>query len=93
MQRKAKEYEQLKSAWKNSTNNEQVRRFITYLVAVILWINVTFFTNLYFQTKNELSYVTSMVKKDVLRTDRHHHFYAGSDENQNIVSLFNILTT
>ncbi|XP_067631909.1 uncharacterized protein [Eurosta solidaginis] len=41
----------------------------------------------------ELSYVTSMVKKDVLRTDRLHPFYAGSDDNQNIASLFNILTT
>ncbi|CAD7086365.1 unnamed protein product [Hermetia illucens] len=41
----------------------------------------------------ELAYVTSMVRKDVLRTDRLHPFYAGSDDNQNIASLFNILTT
>ncbi|XP_061728178.1 TBC1 domain family member 25-like [Cydia pomonella] len=41
----------------------------------------------------DLAYVTSMVRKDVLRTDRHHNFYAGSDDNQNIASLFNILTT
>ncbi|KAL9920363.1 LOW QUALITY PROTEIN: TBC1 domain family member 25-like [Glossina fuscipes fuscipes] len=41
----------------------------------------------------ELAYVTSMVKKDVLRTDRLHPFYAGNDDNQNIASLFNILTT
>ncbi|XP_049867671.1 uncharacterized protein LOC126367911 [Pectinophora gossypiella] len=41
----------------------------------------------------DLAYVTSMVRKDVLRTDRHHTFYAGSDDNQNIASLFNILTT
>ncbi|KAK5646294.1 hypothetical protein RI129_004758 [Pyrocoelia pectoralis] len=41
----------------------------------------------------ELAYTTGMVKKDVLRTDRHHKFYAGSDDNQNIASLFNILTT
>lgn len=41
----------------------------------------------------ELAYVTGMVKKDVLRTDRLHSFYAGNDENQNIASLFNILTT
>lgn len=34
-----------------------------------------------------------MVRKDVLRTDRLHSFYAGSDDNQNIASLFNILTT
>lgn len=42
---------------------------------------------------DELTYVTSMVKKDVLRTDRLHPFYAGSDDNQNIGALFNILTT
>ncbi|XP_030387327.1 TBC1 domain family member 25 [Scaptodrosophila lebanonensis] len=41
----------------------------------------------------ELAYVTSMVKKDVLRTDRLHPFYAGNDDNQSIASLFNILTT
>ncbi|XP_020800345.1 uncharacterized protein LOC110177797 [Drosophila serrata] len=41
----------------------------------------------------ELAYVTSMVKKDVLRTDRLHPFYAGNDDNQNIAALFNILTT
>lgn len=41
----------------------------------------------------ELAYVTSMVRKDVLRTDRLHPFYAGNDDNQNIASLFNILTT
>ena len=35
----------------------------------------------------------NMVKKDVLRTDRHHPFYAGTDENQNVISLFNILVT
>lgn len=41
----------------------------------------------------ELAYVTSMVRKDVLRTDRHHNFYAGNDDNQNIGALFNVLTT
>lgn len=41
----------------------------------------------------ELAYVTSMVRKDVLRTDRLHPFYAGDDDNKNIASLFNILTT
>ncbi|PNF40986.1 hypothetical protein B7P43_G08832 [Cryptotermes secundus] len=45
------------------------------------------------QVTGDLAYVTSMVRKDVLRTDRHHEFYAGSDDNQNIASLFNILTT
>jgi len=45
------------------------------------------------QMTSDVAYVTSMVRKDVLRTDRHHRFYAGSDDNQNIASLFNILTT
>ncbi|XP_043467327.1 uncharacterized protein LOC122501709 isoform X2 [Leptopilina heterotoma] len=45
------------------------------------------------QNIDDIGYVTNMVRKDVLRTDRHHKFYAGSDDNQNIASLFNILTT
>ncbi|KAL1124373.1 hypothetical protein AAG570_001002 [Ranatra chinensis] len=45
------------------------------------------------QMVGDLAYVTGMVRKDVLRTDRHHMFYAGSDDNKNIASLFNILTT
>lgn len=43
--------------------------------------------------QGELAYVTSMVKKDVLRTDRLHPFFSGNDDNQNITALFNILTT
>lgn len=34
-----------------------------------------------------------MVRKDVLRTDRHHPFFSGADDNSNVKSLFNILTT
>ncbi|KAL5287548.1 TBC1D25 family protein [Megaselia abdita] len=46
------------------------------------------------QVSGELGYVTGMVKKDVLRTDRLHPFYAGNDDdNPNITALFNILTT
>ena len=45
------------------------------------------------KVSGELAYVTSMVRKDVLRTDRHHSFYAGNDDNQNIGALFNVLTT
>ncbi|CAL1544918.1 unnamed protein product [Lymnaea stagnalis] len=41
----------------------------------------------------EVKYVASMVKKDVLRTDRCHGFYAGNDENENTLSLFHILVT
>ncbi|KAH9490643.1 hypothetical protein Btru_052212 [Bulinus truncatus] len=41
----------------------------------------------------EVKYIASMVKKDVLRTDRCHGFYAGNDENENTLSLFHILVT
>ena len=37
--------------------------------------------------------VTSMVKKDVLRTDRTHPYYSGSGESGNLLSLFHILVT
>ena len=41
----------------------------------------------------EIRMVANMVKKDVLRTDRNHRFYAGADDNKNILSLFNLLVT
>ena len=41
----------------------------------------------------DIKFVTNMVKKDVLRTDRSHSFFAGSDDSQNVVSLFNLLVT
>ncbi|XP_005091755.1 TBC1 domain family member 25 [Aplysia californica] len=44
----------------------------------------------------EVKYVTSMVKKDVLRTDRAHDFYKGSqdnEDNENTLSLFHLLVT
>uniref|UniRef100_A0A0P4WA70 Rab-GAP TBC domain-containing protein n=1 Tax=Scylla olivacea TaxID=85551 RepID=A0A0P4WA70_SCYOL len=41
----------------------------------------------------EVKYVTNMVRKDVLRTDRHHPYFSGPDDNANIQSLSNILTT
>lgn len=41
----------------------------------------------------EVKYIAGMVKKDVLRTDRSHGFYAGNDENENTLSLFHILVT
>ena len=41
-----------------------------------------------------VDYTINMVRKDVLRTDRMHPFYLGSgDDNPNVVSLLNILTT
>ncbi len=41
---------------------------------------------------DDLKCVTHMVKKDVLRTDRHHPFFAG-EGNANVTLLYNILTT
>lgn len=41
----------------------------------------------------ELKNISSMVRKDVLRTDRQHPFYSGGDDNPNVEELFNILTT
>ena len=41
----------------------------------------------------EVKYVTNMVKKDVLRTDRTHEHYAGDDDSGNVLALFNILVT
>ncbi|CAG2105281.1 unnamed protein product [Medioppia subpectinata] len=36
-----------------------------------------------------------MIKKDVMRTDRQHHFYYGNsdDDNDNVTALLNLLTT
>lgn len=71
-----------------------------------MYLNVNFITAEYYKLREtwrsavqkgnlagELAYVTSMVRKDVLRTDRLHPFYAGNDDNLNIAALFNILTT
>ena len=45
------------------------------------------------QLSEEIRYVTTMVKKDVLRTDRTNKFYSGADDNKNLLSLFNLLVT
>jgi len=41
----------------------------------------------------ELKFVTSMVRKDVIRTDRTNSFFKGREDNKNIESLFDILCT
>lgn len=41
----------------------------------------------------EIRQVATMVKKDVLRTDRTHKFYSGNDDNKNLITLFHILVT
>lgn len=41
----------------------------------------------------EIRHVATMVKKDVLRTDRTHKFYSGNDDNKNLITLFHILVT
>lgn len=40
-----------------------------------------------------VQYISNMVRKDVLRTDRTHAFFAGTDESDNVVALFNLLVT
>ena len=44
------------------------------------------------QITDEIKMVTNMIRKDVLRTDRMHKFYSG-EANENITTLYNILTT
>ena len=44
------------------------------------------------EVTDDLKCVTHMVKKDVLRTDRHHPFYSG-EGNANVTLLYNVLTT
>jgi hypothetical protein len=41
---------------------------------------------------DDLKYVTNMVKKDVLRTDRHLSYFSG-EGNANVNLLYNVLTT
>ena len=41
----------------------------------------------------ELKFITSMVRKDVIRTDRTHSFFRGRDDNKNTESLFDLLCT
>lgn len=41
---------------------------------------------------DDLKYITNMVKKDVLRTDRQLGYFSG-EGNSNITILYNILTT
>lgn len=45
------------------------------------------------QLSEEVKHVLSLVRKDVLRTDRTHKYYAGGDESKNLVALFNLLVT
>lgn len=45
------------------------------------------------QLSEEVKHVLSLVKKDVLRTDRTHKYYAGGDESKNLIALYNLLVT
>ncbi len=53
-----------------------------------LWVDLV----LQGRMTDDLKYVTNMVKKDVLRTDRHLSFFSG-EGNANVNVLYNILTT
>ncbi|XP_066471278.1 TBC1 domain family member 25 isoform X1 [Tiliqua scincoides] len=41
----------------------------------------------------DLDFIRSNVLKDVLRTDRAHPYYAGSDDNPHLIALHDVLTT
>ena len=79
MRQKSNEYEALKVAWTK-----------------IFEKGGKFSTNSCYDAEGsemeQLKRITNMVRKDVLRTDRQHRFYAG-DGNENVTALFNILTT
>ncbi|XP_060595681.1 uncharacterized protein LOC132749798 [Ruditapes philippinarum] len=45
------------------------------------------------QVSEEAKHVASLVKKDVLRTDRTHKYYSGGDDSKNLVALYNLLVT
>ncbi|XP_045164728.2 TBC1 domain family member 25-like [Mercenaria mercenaria] len=45
------------------------------------------------QVSEEAKHVASLVKKDVLRTDRGHKYYSGGDDSKNLVALYNLLVT
>ena len=42
---------------------------------------------------DEMKFITSMVRKDVIRTDRTHPLYKGREDNRNTESLFDMLCT
>lgn len=85
MCRKSEEYQRLKSEWMLYYRNKKVLALRSCKLNLYL-------TNLE-KMSEELQHVTSMVRKDVLRTDRQHPFYSGGDDNANVEKLFNILTT
>ena len=53
------------------------------------WMNVVASNSI----PEEVRYVCSMVRKDVLRTDRQHDFFLGSDDGPNLKALNNLLVT
>ena len=79
MKTKSNEYESLKTTW-TKIFEKVGKRFTTPSVCTEA-SGIT-----------ELARITNMVRKDVLRTDRQHKSFAG-DGNENVTSLFNILTT
>ena len=81
MRQKSNEYETLKATWTKIFENRG---------KVISSNSPSYNTG--GSALEELKRITNMVRKDVLRTDRQHKFYAG-DGNENVTALFNILTT
>ena len=45
------------------------------------------------KVSEDVIHVATLVKKDVLRTDRTHKYYSGGDESKNLIALYNLLVT
>ncbi|KAG7172769.1 TBC1 domain family member 25-like [Homarus americanus] len=82
MKQKTKEYEALRAVWQEHLNDDNQNEIADQTAEHHI-----------LQVSEEVKYVTNMVRKDVLRTDRHHSYFSGPDDNSNVQSLYNILTT
>ncbi|XP_042215317.1 TBC1 domain family member 25-like isoform X2 [Homarus americanus] len=81
MKQKTKEYEALRAVWQEHLNDDNQNEIADQTAEHHILVS------------EEVKYVTNMVRKDVLRTDRHHSYFSGPDDNSNVQSLYNILTT
>ncbi|WAR25371.1 TBC25-like protein [Mya arenaria] len=45
------------------------------------------------KVSEDIIHVATLVKKDVLRTDRGHKYYSGGDDSKNLIALYNLLVT
>ena len=72
-------YQDLRSTWQSHMTDARVES-----------VHSMVRSDIYLRTR---TYSRIQVKKDVLRTDRKQSFYSGDENNKNVKSLLNILTT